>query len=116
MGGPYSVRGFKSEGSLSGNIGAYVRNELSLVYKTDWGNISPYAGLDFGVVKHNSASNGGKIMGAALGVRANIKGFSLDVFVTRPLYNSNADKVSPVDGNKHNNSRKFFGMSLSYQF
>jgi hemolysin activation/secretion protein len=116
VGRPYSVRGFKSEGSLSGNMGFYVRNELSVLYQADWGTVSPYLAIDFGGVESNEKSHGGKIIGNAAGVRVNTKGFALDLFVTRPIYNSNKNEISPVDDEIHTNGQKFFGFNLSYQF
>jgi len=116
VGGPYSVRGFKSEGALSGNMGFYVRNELSVLYQADWGTLSPYVAIDLGGVESNEKSHGGKIIGNAAGVRINTKGFALDLFVTRPLYNSNENEISIVDDEVHTNGRKFFGFNFSYQF
>ncbi len=116
VGGPYSVRGFKSEGSLSGNTGFHIRNELSVLYQADWGTVAPYIAIDFGAVERNEKSHGGKIIGNAAGVRINAKGFSLDLFVTRPLYNSNKNEISIVDDEVHTNGRKFFGFNLGYQF
>ena len=116
MGGPYSVRGFKSEGSLSGNMGFYIRNEFSFLYQASWGSVSPYLAIDYGRVKHNEKSHGGKIIGNAIGARINAKGFALDMFVTQPLYNSNKNEISLVDDEVHSNGRKFFGFNLSYQF
>lgn len=115
-GGPYSVRGFKSEGSLSGNTGFYLRNELSFLVEKKWGNISPYVGVDLGVVKHNDQSNGGRIIGGAVGVRANVGNFSVDLFATKPLDDSNEDKLSDIDDEIHSHSGKFVGINISYRF
>ena len=116
MGGPYSVRGFKSEGSLSGNMGFYIRNEFSVIINSSWGTISPYLSLDIGAVRKNDASNGGGIIGQAAGVRINTHGFALDIFATQPLYNSNKNKISDLDDEVHSNGSKFIGFNLSYQF
>ncbi len=116
IGGPYSVRGFKSEGSLSGNTGFYIRNEFSVIFNKSWGTVTPYIGLDIGVVRKNDASNGGSIVGNAAGVRVSTHGLSLDVFVTQPLYNSNKNNISDLDDEVHSNGSKFIGFNLNYQF
>ncbi len=116
IGGPYSVRGFKNEGSLSGNMGFYIRNEFSFIVNSSWGTVSPYLGLDIGAVKKNDSSNGGGIIGHAAGVRINTYGVALDIFATQPLYNSNKNKISDLDDEVHSNGSKFIGFNLSYQF
>ena len=116
MGGPYSVRGFKSEGSLSGNTGAYMRNELSYIVKNSWGSYSPYFGLDMGAVKHNVSSHGGEIIGTGVGTRFNINAFSLDLFWTTSFSDSNSVVVDEHGFTKHNNNSDFTGLNFSYRF
>ena len=116
VGGIYSVRGFKNSGQLSGNIGFYARNELSFLFQKKWGSITPYIALDFGVVKHNENSYGGRIVGGALGVRTKIKGFSLEMFYTKALSDSNKNKKSKVDDEIKKHSQNFFGLNLSYHY
>jgi hemolysin activation/secretion protein len=108
MGGPYSVRGFKSEGQLSGNRGLYIRNELSLNQKISHGYFSPYLALDYGIVSRNDQSNGGRILGIAMGTRVNFYKWALDFYRSIPiLYANNL-------GVHHDNG--FVGFNLSYTF
>lgn len=89
IGGIYSVRGFVKN-TLSGDDGYTVRNELSMYRNLVIGNervgFRYFAGLDFGKVS-NRVPNvpSGRLTGMALGVSANWKGASLELFNTRPL-------------------------------
>ena len=116
IGGPYSVRGFKDVGQISGNMGFYLRNEFSLNYKFKNGSFNPYIALDLGVVKHNDMSNGGRIIGSAIGTRFSYKNFFIDIYKSFPIEDSN--KVTYKDnGDKvvtHNHG--FFGVNISYRF
>ncbi len=116
VGGIYSVRGFRTEGQLSGNKGFYIRNEFSFTKPFKNGFIAPYIGLDYGYVAKNKSSYGGKLAGGALGLRIGWKSLNLDIFRTFPIkdsnkitYKANGDKVV------HHN-KGFFGINLSYKF
>jgi hemolysin activation/secretion protein len=87
MGDRYTVRGFQ-ESSLSGDSGAYVRNELmwnapqftdnQYVNRTV-GNLQPYIGLDAGVAKTKDGGGEDYISGWAIGLRNNSENMSFDV-------------------------------------
>lgn len=116
MGGPYSVRGYKSVGSLSGNKGFYIRNELIHNKKTSFGIVKPYLGLDYGQVSKNKSSQGGYIWGSAIGCRIQTKqGFSIELFKSHPLKYSQTKRAS---GSKHYIAKPegFFGVNFSYKF
>lgn len=70
VGGQYSVRGFK-EHYLSGNRGAYWRNELTwqLMNFTGKGTLSASGSLDIGhVVSQNGVTDGGTLSGISFGL------------------------------------------------
>ena len=89
IGSLYSVRGFV-KGSLSGDTGYYLRNDLSTrsvftpgkqVLPVRW-----YAGVDMGSVRNRAAGvPQGALVGAALGASVNWKGGNWDVSTTCPL-------------------------------
>ena len=89
IGSIYSVRGFV-KGSLSGDSGYYLRNDLSTrsVF-TPAGQVLPvrwYAGVDMGSVRNRAAGvPQGALVGAALGASVNWKGANWDVSTTCPL-------------------------------
>lgn len=90
IGGPFTVRGFYNN-TLSGDHGAYMRNDFSLRPTLPLlGQTVPlrlYAGLDVGLVKNRVPGNpDGTLSGAALGVNIAWKGASLDVSATRALH------------------------------
>lgn len=90
IGGPFSVRGFYNN-TLSGDHGAYVRNDLSIRPALPlFGQTIPlrvYAGLDIGHVDNRIDGNpDGTLSGAALGVSFAFKGASLDVSATHSLH------------------------------
>jgi hemolysin activation/secretion protein len=90
IGGPFSVRGFYNN-TLSGDHGAYLRNEFSLRPTLQLaGQAIPlrlYAGLDVGHVANRvDGIPDGTLSGAALGVNIGWKGASLDVSATRALH------------------------------
>ncbi len=116
VGGPYSVRGFKNEGQLSGNKGFYIRNELSFNQVLDKGSFSPYLALDYGAVSHNAQSYGGHIVGIAIGARLNLYGFSLDFFKSIPIIDSNEITYRPNGDEVRKTNNGFAGFSLSYRF
>jgi hemolysin activation/secretion protein len=105
IGGPYSVRGFNDIG-LDGNTGAYMRNELAMpVVWGEKGWLEMYLALDAGWVKNEQDTNGGSIVGGALGMRANLAGVDVDLFYSTPLDDDDAP------GN-----HDFAGFSLRYQY
>ncbi|MFI0546347.1 MAG: ShlB/FhaC/HecB family hemolysin secretion/activation protein [Brachymonas sp.] len=89
IGSIYSVRGFV-KGSLAGDSGYYLRNDLSTrsvfapagqVFPVRW-----YAGLDMGSVRNRAAGvPQGALVGAALGASVNWQGASWDLSTTCPL-------------------------------
>lgn len=89
IGSIYSVRGFV-KGSLSGDTGYYLRNDLSTrsVF-TPAGQVLPvrwYAGLDMGSVRNRAAGvPQGALVGAALGASVSWKGANWDISTTCPL-------------------------------
>ena len=89
IGSIYSVRGFV-KGSLSGDSGYYLRNDLSTrsVF-TPAGQVLPvrwYVGVDMGSVRNRAAGvPQGALVGAALGASVNWKGANWDVSTTCPL-------------------------------
>jgi hemolysin activation/secretion protein len=90
IGGPFSVRGFYNN-TLSGDRGAYLRNEFSLRPTVQLaGRAIPlrlYAGLDVGHVANRvDGIPDGTLSGAALGFNLAFKGASLDVSATRALH------------------------------
>ena len=116
IGGPYSVRGFKNEGQISGNKGFYIRNELAFSQKYTKGTISPYFALDYGVVSKNEESYGGHIVGLAFGARFNFYDWSLDVFQSIPVIDSNKITYTPNGDEVRKTNNGFAGFSLSYRF
>ena len=116
IGGPYSVRGFKNEGQISGNKGFYIRNELAFSQQYTKGTVNPYFALDYGVVSENEESYGGHIVGIAIGSRFNFYGWSLDVFQSIPIIDSNKITYTPNGEEVRTTSHGFAGFSLSYRF
>lgn len=89
IGGIYSVRGFVNN-TLSGDSGYYVRNDLSMRHNVTVGGqavgLRFYTGIDFGEVRSRVADvPAGRLAGMAIGVNANWKGVSVEVFNTRAL-------------------------------
>lgn len=116
IGGPYSVRGFKNESQISGNKGFYLRNELVLTQPYKKGSISPYVALDYGVVSHNEESYGGHIVGAAIGCRFTFHHWSLDLFQSFPLIDSNRITYASDGDEIRKTNHGLSGFSLSYRF
>jgi hemolysin activation/secretion protein len=105
IGGPYSVRGFNENG-LSGNTGAYLRNELTIpVVRRDNGWMELYLALDAGWIKKDQDTIGGSVVGGAIGMRANLAGLNIDLFYS-----------SPIDDHDAPDNHDFAGLSLSYQY
>jgi hemolysin activation/secretion protein len=94
IGGPYTVRGFYNN-TLSGDHGAYVRNEVFVRPVLPLlGQAIPvrvYAGVDAGRVENRVAGiPDGTLAGAALGLNIAWKRTSLDVSATRALHEPHA--------------------------
>lgn len=83
IGNRYSVRGFDGELTLSGERGWYWRNELAWNIKQSGHWL--YAALDGGRVSMVDDQLGQSLIGGALGLRGDWKGFSYDYFVGKPL-------------------------------
>lgn len=97
VGGRYDVRGFK-DNALNAPSAWYIRNE----YETDtkrYGDmaVNYYAGLDAGRVQKTSTRQLSQqhLIGAALGVRTDLKGFKLDLAYTRAM--SRPDEFASED-------------------
>ena len=116
IGGPYSVRGFENESQISGNKGFYLRNELAMHKAYAKGIVSPYLALDYGVVSHNEESYGGHIVGAAIGSRFHVGAWSLDVFRSLPVIDSNEILYRPNGDEIRTTNDGLFGFSLAYRF
>ncbi|WP_260514569.1 ShlB/FhaC/HecB family hemolysin secretion/activation protein [Serratia fonticola] len=87
LGGQYSVRGFKEQ-YLTGNRGAYWRNELNWQLGTVpvIGEVSLTSALDGGWLRSELHQvDGGSVAGAALGLAMNNKGFNQSFTVGKPL-------------------------------
>ena len=94
IGGPYTVRGYYNN-TLSGDHGAYVRNEFFVRPVLPlFGQALPlraYVGFDAGRVQNRVAGNpDGTLTGAALGLNIAWKRTSLDVSATRALHEPQA--------------------------
>ena len=101
IGGPYSVHGYKKQG-LGGNKGFYWKNTLSHKY----GRLEPYIALDGGYISKQSDSNGGIIIGNAIGLKIrNADTLSTNLFLSTPL--------RKTDTQIHEN---FLGLELQYNF
>jgi hemolysin activation/secretion protein len=88
IGGLYTVRGFKYMG-YSGEIGALLRNELSLtkavkIFDTDM-LATPFIGLDIGAVEYD-ADIYKYMVGSAIGLKLKTQYLSMDFTLGVPLY------------------------------
>lgn len=111
IGGRYTVRGFDGESTLAGDHGVLSRQDISMYLGNKPHAI--YAGLDAGyVTMKNSEQNdllmGHQLMGAAIGVKGQIKPLhaSYDVFTGYPISQPEGF------GDKHWAS----GFSLNFEF
>ena len=89
IGSIYSVRGFVNN-SLSGDTGYYWRNDLAMQQQFRIGgetlNGKIYAALDTGWVSNmNPDLQGGRLTGAAIGLQAQWRGLSWDLFRSAPV-------------------------------
>lgn len=116
IGGPYSVRGFENESQISGNKGFYLRNEVAFSRTYAKSTLTPYLALDYGVVSHNEESYGGHIVGAAIGARVYFNEWSLDLFRSFPVIDSNEITYTPNGDEVRTTNDGLFGFSLSYRF
>lgn len=86
IGGRYSVRGFDGEGSLSGDNGWLLRQELAWALGKSGQEL--YLGIDAGGVSGQSTEQlaGKALSGGVLGLRGNYRKLQYDIFVGAPLY------------------------------
>lgn len=85
IGDQYTVRGFKNR-SAYGDTGIYLSNTLSFPFVTPMGQVTPFAGIDWGAIKNNGDSgSGGWIGGVAGGVRVSGKWANAAVTVGKPF-------------------------------
>lgn len=93
IGSRYSVRGFEGANSLSGERGAYLRNELSL--RVPRVSHQPFIALDGGLVGGTGADarSGSSLVGITAGVRGALFGIQYDTFASAPL--SYPDELDP---------------------
>lgn len=87
VGGQYSVRGFK-EHYLTGNRGAYWRNELNWQWTTlPWvGDVAITAAMDYGWVQpQKRLVDGGTVLGSALGLSIDERVWRQSISVGKPL-------------------------------
>lgn len=87
VGGQYSVRGFK-EHYLTGNRGAYWRNELNWQWTTlPWvGDVVIKAAMDYGWVQpQKRLVDGGAVLGSALGLSIGERVWRQSISVGKPL-------------------------------
>lgn len=90
IGGRYSVRGFDGERTLSGDMGATFRQDVSFPIKQS--NHSLYLGLDAGTVAMSNKEQdnlllGHTLVGGAIGIKGQIKPLKLnyDLFTGHPI-------------------------------
>ncbi|MGC3030566.1 ShlB/FhaC/HecB family hemolysin secretion/activation protein, partial [Burkholderia sp. DN3021] len=73
VGDQYTVRGFKNQ-SAYGDTGGYVSNTISFPFLTPIGQVTPFVGVDWGVVTNNDSTlRGGSVGGVAAGIRVSGK-------------------------------------------
>jgi hemolysin activation/secretion protein len=106
VGGRFNVRGFDGEGSLSGERGYYIRNELSAPFSDSGQEV--YWGLDYGHVGGPSSDNllGRNLAGTALGLRGNLQGLQYELFWAAPVHKPDNFRTAG----------KTYGFSLNYSF
>ncbi|EHM56019.1 ShlB/FhaC/HecB family hemolysin secretion/activation protein [Cardiobacterium valvarum] len=98
IGGRYNVRGYNGEITLSGDKGAYLRNDLQWRYR---GQHGVYLALDGGHVSGPATARlpGKTLLGGALGLKGrwDARGaWQYDIFIGTPLHQPdtmNADKI-----------------------
>lgn len=93
IGGAGSVRGY-AEGTLSGERGGFLRNEL--LYAAAFGPVAgrlraePFAFVDAGAVQLAAQTSWQYLVGAGIGVRAAIGGVAAELVLAQPVDYSNA--------------------------
>ena len=97
VGGESSVRGFKEQ-YLSGDTGAYLRNELnwSLPVPAFNSQLNLQAALDIGRVVPGLPGSGGNLVGAAVGASLPYKNLAASILVGVPLHAPAALDADPV--------------------
>lgn len=103
IGGPFSVRGFR-KGSISGDTGFFVRNELSTSYSLQswfgdafpFGVFRPFLALDYGHINNKFDADGGELSGISAGVNLTVGKFSLQT-----SYSQSASSPSRFDDGDH---------------
>lgn len=106
IGSRYSVRGFGDESALTAEGGVYVQNELTIPTRNRL--LTPYLGLDAGVISGPSRKNalGDHLVGAFLGVKGSWKDLSYNAFYAEEL---RSPKDFEIKGST-------IGASLNYVF
>ena len=94
IGGRYSVRGFDGEGSLSGDNGWLLRQELAWALGSSGQEL--YLGIDAGGVSGQSTEQlaGKALSGGVIGLRGNYRKLQYDLFVGAPLYQPSGFKTA----------------------
>ncbi|WP_187426811.1 ShlB/FhaC/HecB family hemolysin secretion/activation protein [Geothermobacter ehrlichii] len=85
IGGPWTVRGFDGEQTLSAERGFFARGETELDLPRSWPDL--FAGLDYGRVGGPSAAvpGGQELAGAVVGLRGRWNRLGLEAFAGWPL-------------------------------
>lgn len=86
LGGPSSIRGFK-EGVLSGECGAYLRNELC--YSLDWNKLGKnelFLAYDTGKIFRNYGEGAGSLSGMSMGLRYQHRYINAEISLSRALH------------------------------
>lgn len=93
IGGRYSIHGFDGERTLSGDVGATLRQELAwtLPKATQMSNHQLYTTFDAGWIKmkrkeQDALLAGHHLIGAAIGFKGQYKKLNYDVFSSYPIY------------------------------
>ncbi len=87
IGDEYTVRGFKG-GAVSGDSGAYLSQTLTVPFypqKAYLSQVSPFIGFDMGKVHIKSKHKTTTLVGFALGLKTQIKLFSLSLTYAQPM-------------------------------
>lgn len=107
IGGHYSVRGYQKE-SIGGNTGFYVRNELAYISPIKWFEIftpSYFIALDYGEIKKEEDTDGGKLFSDSIGVKLKKDDFDMSFYYAMPLLKRDVSIA-----------QKFLGFMANYRF
>jgi len=107
IGGHYSVRGYQKEG-LDGNTGFYVRNEFSYtphVKFLEYFDQTYFIALDYGEIKKEEDTNGGKLFSDTIGLKLKQGDFDMTLYYAMPLLKKDVSV-----------SQTFVGVSANYRF